>query len=59
MKEKAYKDIENQKLKALDEMKSEIGDLALLAATKIVKKEIDQNVLDDYVNEFIEKVNEA
>lgn len=59
MKEKAYKDIENQKLKALDEMKSEIGDLALLAASKIVKKEIDQNVLDDYVNEFIEKVNEA
>ncbi len=59
IKEKAMKDIDNQRAKSLEEMKSEIGEIAILAANKIVKKEINKETHQDYIDEFIEKAIEA
>jgi F-type H+-transporting ATPase subunit b len=37
------REIEREKLKALDEMKDQIASLAILAAERILEKELDQN----------------
>ena len=59
LKQKANEDIKQQKVKAIEEMKEEITDIAMLAATKIIKKEIDDKTKDTYVKEFIQEVEKA
>ena len=59
LKQKANDDIKQQKVKAIEEMKEEITDIAMLAATKIIKKEIDDKTKDQYVKEFINEVEKA
>ena len=52
---KAEKNIELEKAKAMEEMRQEIGTLALLAAEKIVGREIDaigqDAIIDDVINQ--------
>ncbi|MFI3284590.1 MAG: F0F1 ATP synthase subunit B [Erysipelotrichaceae bacterium] len=59
IKEKAKKDIENQKLQVMQEMKNEMSEIAMLTASKIVKKELDDQLQKEYVNDFIEEVSDA
>ena len=52
---KAEKNIELKKAKAMEEMRQEIGTLALMAAEKIVGREIDavgqEAIIDDVINQ--------
>ena len=52
---KAEKNIEMEKAKAMEEMRQEIGSLALLAAEKIVGREIEnvgqEAIVDDVINQ--------
>ncbi len=55
MMAKAEKNIELEKAKAMEEMRQEIGTLALLAAEKIVGKEIENVGQDAIVDEVIDQ----
>ncbi len=55
-KEKALRDIEKQKLEAKDDIHREIVDVALLAAQKIVEREIDEKDNTRLVEDFIKEV---
>ena len=52
---KAEKNIELEKAKAMEEMRQEIGALALMAAEKIVEKEVEgvgqDEIVDDVINQ--------
>lgn len=56
-KEKALRDIEKQKLEAKEDIHREIVDVALLAAQKIVGREIDEKDNTRLVEDFINEVN--
>ena len=55
-KEKALRDIEKQKLEAQEDIHREIVGVALLAAQKIVEREIDENdntrLVEDFINDI-------
>ncbi len=57
MKLTAQAEIENERNRAFDEMKSQIISLSLAAAGKIVSKNIDTKENDKLVNEFIAGLN--
>lgn len=58
MKEKAQKDIEQDKKRALNEVKNEISGIAMEIASKVVEKEVRQQDHDVLVEEFIEKLGD-
>ena len=52
----AEKSAENEKSRALDDAKGEIADLALLAAAKVINKNVDSDSDKDAVNDFLSEV---
>ncbi|SHJ74453.1 F-type H+-transporting ATPase subunit b [Dethiosulfatibacter aminovorans DSM 17477] len=58
-KEKAEADIEVEKKKAINEIKDEISSLAILAASKVLENEVDEDTNKTIVNKFIEQVGDA
>lgn len=58
MKSKAEKDIEQEKRKAVNEIKDEIGSMALEIAGKVIEREISEEDHVKLIDEFIEKVGE-
>ena len=59
IKEKATKDIEQERQKAMNEIKDDISDIALLAASKVIEKDIDKEKHEDLIKDFIKKVGES
>ena len=59
IKAKAEKDIEQEKRKAVNEIKEEIGSMAMEIAGKVIEREINEEDHNKLINEFIEKVGEA
>ena len=59
MKAKAERDIEQEKRKAVNEIKEEIGSMAMEIAGKVIEREINEEDHNKLINEFIEKVGEA
>lgn len=59
MKEKAMLDIENEKSKVKEQIKEEISEVAFLAASKVVEKELDENTHKKYVDDFIKEAGEG
>lgn len=57
--DKAMKDIELERAQSMENMKKEIVDVAMLAAEKIVAKELDVNQHSELINEFIVEVGEG
>lgn len=57
MKASAQAEIENERNRAFDEMKSQIVTLSLAAAGKVVSKNLDTKENDKLVNEFIAGLN--
>ena len=55
MKEKARKDIENERVQMKEELKNELIDVALLAASKVVEREVsakdNKKIIDEFINE--------
>lgn len=56
IKNKAQNDIEQEKRQVMKQIKEEMSEIALMAASKVVEKELDDELHRKYVQEFI---NEA
>lgn len=59
IKEKASKDIAKERQEAYNSVKKDISHLALLAASKVIEKDIDKQKHEDLINEFINEVGDA
>ena len=59
IKTKADADIAQQRKKAINEVKDEIGGIAMDIASKEVEREIDPKVHQDLIDEFIRNVGDA
>ena len=59
MKEKASRDIEQEKKKAISDIKNEIGDMAVGIAGKVIEREVNEEDHKKLIDEFIENVGEA
>ena len=58
MKEKAALEIEHEKARVKKQIKEEISEVAFLAASKVVLKELDEETHKKYVDDFIEQAGE-
>lgn len=59
IKTKAYDSIEKDKQKAFNDIKGEISDMAIMAASKIIKKDIDESKHKDLIDDFIKEVGDV
>ena len=59
LKEKANEQIEQEKKKAMNELKNEISGIAVDIASKVVEREIDEKDHEALISEFIKGVGEA
>lgn len=59
LKQKAEADIAQERKKAVNEVKDEIGDIAMEIASKVVEREISEKDHKDLIDEFIKNVGEA
>ncbi len=59
MKLKAQKDIDQEREKAISRLKDDIAGLAILAASKVVDKEIDQAKHGAMIDDIIERVGDV
>ncbi|MEG0856109.1 MAG: F0F1 ATP synthase subunit B [Terrisporobacter sp.] len=59
IKDRANKDIAQEKEKVMNELKNDISNIAILAASKVIEKDIDQSKHEEMINKFIEEVGEA
>ena len=58
IKKNANEDIERQKRDAQKEMKKAISDVALSAASQLIKKEMDEETQKQFVEDFIEQAGD-
>ena len=59
LKQKAEADIAQERKKAVNEVKDEIGGIAMEIASKVVEREISEKDHKDLIDEFIKTVGEA
>ncbi|GAA3655793.1 F0F1 ATP synthase subunit B [Asaccharospora irregularis] len=59
LKEKANRDVEQERQKVMNEIKDDISSIALLAASKVIEKDIDKNKHEQLITNFIKEVGEA
>ena len=59
MMERAQEQIELEKKKAVNEIKDEIADIALMAASNVLEKEMDAKDHSKLIDEFIDKVGDG
>ena len=59
LKQKAEADIAQERKKAVNEVKDEIGGIAMEIASKVVEREINEEDHKDLIDEFIKNVGEA
>ncbi len=59
LKQKAEADIAQERKKAVNEVKDEIGGIAMEIASKVVEREISEEDHKDLIDEFIKNVGEA
>ena len=59
MKSKAENDIAQEKRKAVNEIKDEIGGMAMEIAGKVIEREISEDDHTKLINDFIENVGET
>lgn len=59
IKERARVEIEREKEKAINSLKDEIASIAMLAASKVIEKDLDEKNHRVLVKEFIDEVGET
>ncbi|MEG1284383.1 MAG: F0F1 ATP synthase subunit B [Romboutsia sp.] len=59
IKEKASRDVEQERQKVMNEIKDDISEIALLAASKVIEKDLDKSKHEQLINNFIKEVGEA
>ena len=57
--EKANNDIVRERQKAMNEMKDQMAALVIMAASKVIEKELNVDVHQKMIKEFIDEVGEA
>lgn len=58
LREKAELEIEHEKARVRKQIKEEISEVAFMAASKVVLKELDEETHKKYVSDFIEQAGE-
>ena len=59
LKSKATKEIAQEKEQAIAEIRNDISDIAILAASKVLEEDIDKSKHEDLIQKFIKEVGEA
>lgn len=59
LKAKASKEIEQQREQAVAEIRNDISDIAILAASKVLEEDIDKSKHEELIEKFIKEVGEA
>ena len=59
IKQKTNNEIAKEKEQAFNNIKSEISEIAVLAASKVIEKDIDKAKHEDLIENFIKEVGEA
>jgi F-type H+-transporting ATPase subunit b len=54
LKEDALRDIENEKQKAMADLRTQVGELSVLIASKIIEKEVDAKEQEALIREHLE-----
>lgn len=56
--ERTNKEIERQRQKAIDDLKTEVVTIAMMAASKVIDKNLDENAHREMITKFINEVGE-
>ena len=59
MKLNARRELERERVKALNELKGQISELTILAASKVIEKELDEVEHKELINKFLGEVGET
>ncbi len=59
IKKKSEEDILREKEKVMDGMKDEIGEMAILIAEKVIKKNIEPKIQEELIDELIQNVGDS
>ena len=59
IRQKANKDVEQERQKVMNEIKNDVSDIALLAASKVIEKDIDKSKHKELIDNFIKEVGES
>ncbi len=55
----AHKELERERVKAVNELKDQISELTILAASKVVEKDLNEADHKELINKFISEVGES
>lgn len=59
MMERSRQEIERERQKVVNELKDQISTLAIMAASKVIEEELNQQTHEKMIEEFIKEVGEA
>lgn len=59
IKERGRQEIMRERQKAANELKEQISTMAIMAASKVIEKELNQQAHEEMIEKFIEEVGEA
>ncbi len=59
MKLNAHRELERERVKAVNELKGQISELTILAASKVVEKDLSEADHKELINKFISEVGET
>lgn len=59
MKLHAHRELETERIKAVNELKDQISELAVLAASKVIEKDLKEHDHKDLIDKFINEVGET
>jgi len=59
IKKRAQVEIEREKEKAINSLKDEIATIAIMAASKVIEKDLDAEAHESFVKQFIDEVGDA
>jgi len=59
IKKRAQIEIEREKEKAINSLKNEIATIAVMAASKVIEKDLDAETHESFVKQFIDEVGDA
>ena len=59
MKLNARRELERERVKALNELKGQISELTILAASKVIEKELDESEHKELIDKFLSEVGET
>lgn len=59
MKLHAHRELETERVKAINELKDQISELAVMSASKVIQKTLDEAAHKEMIDQFIEEVGDT